>query len=94
MLKEFLSRHDSLSCRLFHTGCLITADESHDKFIQPRGLPNNVLAPLSPLDPSSDAPVIGNGVTKETRPERQTILTDRQTTSKWLISRRVKHLTS
>ena len=84
MLTEFLStRHDSLCYRLFHTGCLITADESHDKFIQPRDLPNNVLAPPSSLDPSSDAPVIGNSATKEeTRPERQTILTDRQTTSK------------
>ena len=40
--------------------CLITVDGSDDKFIQPEGLPNYVVAPLSRLYLSSDAPVMGN----------------------------------
>ena len=44
---------------------MITADGSDDKFIQPEGLPNYAVAPPSPLDPSSGAPVTGNDVATE-----------------------------
>ena len=65
--REFLSsKHDGLHYRLFQkTRCLITADGSDDKFIQPEGLPNYVVSPPSLLDLSSGAPVMGNDVTIE-----------------------------
>ena len=47
------------------TGCLITADGSDDKFIQPEDLPNFAKAPLSLLDPSSGAPIMGNDAATE-----------------------------
>ena len=60
--REFWSsKHDGLRFCLFpKTECLIPANGLDDKFIQPEGLPNYVVAPPSPLDPSSDAPVMGN----------------------------------
>ena len=59
----FSSKHDGLRYRLFQkTRCLITAN---DKFIQPEGLLNYDVAPQSPLDPSSVAPVTGNDVATE-----------------------------
>ena len=47
--REFLSsKHDGLRYRLFQkTGSLMNADVSDDKFIQPEGLPNYVVAPPS-----------------------------------------------
>ena len=44
---------------------MITADGSDDKFIQPEGLPNYVVAPPSPLDTSFGASVMGNDVARE-----------------------------
>ena len=54
-----LQKHDGLRYCLFQkTGCLITVDGSDDISIQP-GLP------MSPLDPSSGAPVMGNDAATE-----------------------------
>ena len=44
---------------------MITADRIDNKFIQPEGLANYVVALPSPLDPSFDAPVIGNDTATE-----------------------------
>ena len=44
---------------------MITADRADDKFIQPEGLANYIAALPSPLDPSFDAPVIGNDTATE-----------------------------
>ena len=60
------SKHDGLRYCLFQkAGCLITADGSDDKFIQPEGLPNYVEAPPSPLDRNSGAPVMCNDAATE-----------------------------
>ena len=65
--REFSSwKYDCLHYRLFQkTRCLITADRADDKFIQPEGLANYIAALPSPLDPSFDAPVIGNDTATE-----------------------------
>ena len=65
--REFSSwKYDCLHYHLFQkTRCLITADRVDDKFIQPEGLANYVVALPSPLDPSFDAPVIGNDTATE-----------------------------
>ena len=65
--REFSSwKYDCLHYRLFQkTRCLITAYRADDKFIQPEGLANYVVALPSPLDPSFDAPVIGNDTATE-----------------------------
>ena len=67
--RKFLpSKHNGLSYRLFQkTGCSFTADGSDDKVIWPEGLPNYVVAPPSPLDPSSGAPVTGCDVATESK---------------------------
>ena len=36
-----------------------------DIFIHPEGLPNHAVAPRSPLDPSSGAPITGSGAATE-----------------------------
>ena len=65
--REFSSwKYDCLHYHLFQkTRCLITADRVDNKFIQPEGLANYVVALPSPLDPSFDAPVIDNDTATE-----------------------------
>ena len=67
--RKFLSsNHNGLRYRLFQkTGCLITADGSDNKFIPLEGLVNYVVAPPSPLDPSSGVPVIANDAATESK---------------------------
>ena len=70
---------------------MIPANGLDDKFIQPEGLPNYVVAPPSPLDPSSDAPVMGNDAaieSEENDSQEAQILRERKRTLKWLISRK------
>ena len=48
------SKYDSFRWRMFKkTGCLITADGSEDKKIQPEGLPNYTVPPPIALDPGT-----------------------------------------
>ena len=71
------SKHDGLRYSLFQkTECLITADRPDDKFIQPEGLPNYVVAPPSPLDTSFGTPVMGNDVATESEENEAQEATD------------------
>ena len=65
--REFLSsKHDGLRYRLFEKkGYMSTACWLDDIFIHPEGLPNHAVAPRSPLDPSSGAPITGSGAATE-----------------------------
>ena len=91
--REFLSsKHDGLRYRSFQkTGCLIISNGSDDKFIQPEGLLNYVVAPPSPLEPSSGAPVTGNDAATETEKNEAQEAGDVEGEEKdfrWLISRK------
>ena len=91
--REFLSsKHDGLRYRSFQkTGRLIISNGSDDKFIQPEGLLNYVVAPPSPLEPSSGAPVTGNDAATETEKNEAQEAGDVEGEEKdfrWLISRK------